>query len=109
MRNGGVCRVRRVQGARRLLTAAAANEAPALPRLLGSESEPPCILSEAQREHLLAYLPASLQLHDWHLRYSTEQHGCSLRQAYLRLEGKGPTLLVVLDSSGAIFGAFATD
>ena len=82
---------------------------PTLPRLLGSECEPLCILSEAQREHLLAYLPASLQLHDWHLRYSTEQHGCSLRQAYLRLDGKGPSLLVILDSTGAIFGAFATD
>ncbi|KAL1528255.1 hypothetical protein AB1Y20_009613 [Prymnesium parvum] len=80
-----------------------------LPRLIGSETTPRCILSDAQREHLLPYLPASLQLDDWLLYYSTEQHGCSLRQAYLRLDGKGPTLLVALDSEGAIFGAFATE
>lgn len=48
---------------------------------LGSQTTPPCILSDAQREHLLSYLPASLQLDDWLLHYSTEQHGCSLRQA----------------------------
>ena len=29
-------------------------------------------------------------------------------QAYLRLEGKGPTLLVVVDTAGVIFGAFAS-
>ena len=41
--------------------------------------------------------------------FSTERNGCSLRQAYLRLDGHGPTLLAVLDSSGAIFGAFVTE
>ena len=31
------------------------------------------------------------------LLYSTEQHGCSLRTAYNRCEGVGPTVLLVLD------------
>lgn len=73
------------------------------------DSTPPCILTEAQREQLLPFLPPTLRTHSWSILYSTEQHGCSLRTAYQRLEGKGPSLLVVLDSEGHVFGAFTHD
>ena len=51
-----------------------------------------------------------LQLYEWVLRYSTEQHGCSLRTAYSRVQHSGgPTLLVVRDQQGATFGGFASE
>ena len=48
-------------------------------------------------------------MHDWMLRYSTEQHGCSLRTAYHRLANAGPTIIMVLDAAGHRFGGFATE
>ena len=41
------------------------------------------------------------------LLYSTEAHGCSLRMAYSRLHESGPSLLVVLDTDGHLFGGYA--
>ena len=41
------------------------------------------------------------------LLYSTEAHGCSLRMAYSRLQDSGPSLLVVLDTNGHLFGGYA--
>ena len=43
------------------------------------------------------------------LRYSTEQHGCSLHTLYRQNGRAGPTVLVVLDANGAVFGGFATE
>ena len=41
--------------------------------------------------------------------FSTDQHGCSLRTLYNRVEGRDGTLLVVLDGQGQIFGAFVSE
>jgi len=79
------------------------------PLLHGSETEPVCILSAEQRARLIPELPVSLSLSDWLLLYSTEQHGCSLRTFYHHLESAGPSLLLVLDSTGGVFGGFASD
>ena len=91
------------------------------PRLLGDDGEIEedetaqqaglgCILEGELRVQLTAQLPPALALRDWHLRYSTECHGCSLRTMYQRCaHAAAPTILVVLDAQGARFGGFATE
>ena len=66
-------------------------------------------LCTGRRRLLLPHLPAQLQLYDWTLRYSTEQHGCSLRTAYSRLAERGGSLLIVRDVQGHVFGGFASE
>mmetsp|Transcript_49482 Transcript_49482/g.119183 ORF Transcript_49482/g.119183 Transcript_49482/m.119183 type:complete len:205 (-) Transcript_49482:294-908(-) len=80
-----------------------------LPKLLGSTSDPPSVLSHQQLACVHRALPPRIRIRDWVLLYSTEQHGCSLRTAYNRCEGVGPTVLLVLDGQGSIFGAFSGD
>jgi hypothetical protein len=41
--------------------------------------------------------------------YSTEQHGCSLRTLYRRIEQRGGTVLVIRDALGHVFGAFVAE
>ncbi|KAJ1626276.1 TLD-domain-containing protein [Pavlovales sp. CCMP2436] len=76
------------------------------PALSGSSSDPPSVLSRAQLKILALALPARLAIRDWSLVYSTDQHGCSLWTFMSRAERCGPSLLIVLDSGGSIFGAF---
>ena len=64
-----------------------------LPEVFGSETNPACLLTDAQRRLLIPFLPAQLQMHDWMLRYSTEQHGCSLRTAMAKVAHRGGTFL----------------
>ena len=80
-----------------------------LPKLLGSTSDPPSVLSSAQVALVHRALPPRIRIRDWALLYSTEQHGCSLRTAYHRCERQGATVLLVLDGQGSIFGAFSGD
>ncbi|KAI5806163.1 TLDc domain-containing protein [Geopyxis carbonaria] len=59
-------------------------------------------------------LPPRLQLHDtWTLAYSLETHGVSLATLYERGRARGshgsPCVLVVRDSLGGMFGAFANE
>ncbi|KAL1526195.1 hypothetical protein AB1Y20_014921 [Prymnesium parvum] len=79
------------------------------PKLFGSSSDPPTVLSQSQLLQLRRALPTRFMLSDWNLLYSTDHHGCSLRTFYSRLERAGATVLVVLDSQGHIFGAFASE
>ena len=83
--------------------------ASSLPDLLGSTSQPPSVLPSEARLFLRRALPLRLRPCDWALLYSTEQHGCSLRTMLTRLEARGPTLLVVLDALGHLFGAFVSE
>jgi len=77
--------------------------------LLGSTSQPPTVLSQSALLALRRELPLRYSQCDWALLYSTEQHGCSLRTFYARLEDKGGTILVVLDAEGHIFGGFVSE
>jgi hypothetical protein len=79
-----------------------------LPEIFGSETDPACLLTDAQRRLLIPFLPVQLQMHDWMLRYSTEQHGCSLRTAMAKVADRGGSLLVVRDVDGHVFGGFAS-
>jgi hypothetical protein len=80
-----------------------------VPTLIASTSQPPSVLSHDQLLLLRKNLPPRFGLCDWALLYSTEQHGCSLRTCYSRLDGSCGTLLVCLDGEGHIFGSFVTE
>ncbi|EXB29440.1 hypothetical protein L484_022111 [Morus notabilis] len=68
-------------------------------------SEPSFLLSEHTRTALYASLPALVQGRRWMLLYSTWRHGISLSTLYRRsMLWPGPSLLVVGDRKGAVFG-----
>ena len=85
--------------------AALALKAVADPPLSGSGE----LLNDGEmRAFVTSELPRALQLRAWELRYSTDRHGFSLRDAYRRLAGSGPTVIAVLDTEGRCFGGFAS-
>ncbi|CAL1376749.1 unnamed protein product [Linum trigynum] len=68
-------------------------------------SEPSLLLSEKTRMVLYASLPALVKGRKWLLLYSTWRHGISLSTLYRRsMLWPGPSLLVVGDRKGAVFG-----
>ncbi|KAF9678869.1 hypothetical protein SADUNF_Sadunf07G0081100 [Salix dunnii] len=68
-------------------------------------SEPSLLLSEKERSILYVSLPALVQGRKWLLLYSTWRHGISLSSLYRRSTlWSGPSLLVVGDRKGAVFG-----
>ena len=79
------------------------------PRTIGSTSDPPSILNDVQLTKLRNELPTTLRPKNWRLVYSTEQHGCSLRTFFHRVDQVGPVVLVVLDSEGHKFGGFVSE
>ncbi len=80
------------------------------PVLLGSTSSPATVLSSDALLNLRVELPSPHAVHhEWHLLYSTDQHGCSLRTFHNRCDGRATTLLAVLDASGAVFGGFVEE
>ncbi|KAI3451149.1 hypothetical protein Pfo_007814 [Paulownia fortunei] len=72
---------------------------------LPETSEPSLLLSEKTRSVLYAALPVIVQGQKWMLLYSTWRHGISLSTLYRRsMIWPGPSLLVVGDRNGAVFG-----
>ncbi|XWS41567.1 hypothetical protein CRYUN_Cryun17cG0092900 [Craigia yunnanensis] len=72
---------------------------------LPETSEPSLLLTEKTRNALYASLPALVQGRKWLLLYSTWRHGISLSTLYRRsMLWSGPSLLVVGDRKGAVFG-----
>ncbi|CAL9001647.1 unnamed protein product [Prunus brigantina] len=68
-------------------------------------SEPSLLLTEITRTALYASMPALVQGRKWLLLYSTWRHGISLSSLYRRsMLWPGPSLLVVGDRKGAVFG-----
>ncbi|KAI5324619.1 PREDICTED: oxidation resistance [Prunus dulcis] len=68
-------------------------------------SEPSLLLTEITRTALYASMPALVQGRKWLLLYSTWRHGISLSSLYRRsMLCPGPSLLVVGDRKGAVFG-----
>jgi hypothetical protein len=59
--------------------------------------------------HLAAALPARYQARDWSLLYSTSRHGISLQTLYRRAAGNSPSVLLVRDVGGYVFGAFCAE
>lgn len=93
----------------RLTTLLHAAEPPILDTAAGNDPLPQCILSYRDRIQLLPMLPHSLQAQAWHLLYTTSEHGCSIKTLLQRAHGRGPTLVLVKDRQGHVFGAFAAE
>jgi len=66
------------------------------------------LLSPRDFRELLKYLPPRCAGKTWRLLFSTSQHGYSLATLYSRVRGHGPTMLLVLDDRGCVFGGFAS-
>ncbi|GLD99360.1 hypothetical protein PINS_up008079 [Pythium insidiosum] len=54
-------------------------------------------------------LPMTCQLCRWFLLYSTEIHGSSLHSLLVLAKNQSPTLIVVKDDQGNVFGGFGSD
>jgi len=73
-------------------------------------SQPSVVLTSDYLITLQRYLPARLRLIDkWHLLFGTQTHGISLNTFYTRTKDEGPSIIVIKDKGGRIFGGFASD
>lgn len=80
-----------------------------VPAAHGWDAEEPSLIGTEERKCLAHALPVTLSFSDWSIIYSTEMHGWSLQTFYRHLDQAGPSVLVVKDSAGAVFGGFASE
>lgn len=67
------------------------------------------LVSEDVACELCQCLPTSVRWRSsWRLAYAPRLHGISLRTFHRRLEDEGPSLLIVQDHSGCVFGGYAS-
>ncbi|GAX76085.1 hypothetical protein CEUSTIGMA_g3528.t1 [Chlamydomonas eustigma] len=75
-----------------------------------SMSDQSHILSDEQVKLLAgSSLPGHLALGSWQLTYCTHRDGYSLHTLYRKASGKAHTLLIVQDTNGHVFGAYASE
>ena len=67
------------------------------------------LLNISNISYLLSNLPTRFLLKDWKLLYNTVTDGTSLNQFYRKLSNKGPTVTVLQDKNGYIFGVFIAE
>ena len=72
-------------------------------------SEESSILTADQVTALASAVPARYRLSDWTLQYSMGRHGISLQTMYRRGAGSAPTILVVRDTMGYVFGCYTSE
>jgi len=77
--------------------------------LEGEDPLPHCLLQYTHRIELLPLLPSTLRQKRWQLLFTTAEHGCSIRSVLTRCSGLGPTVFIVRDMQGHVFGAFASE
>ena len=77
-----------------------------IPILRGIDDTDPCMLQRRQISRLCALLPPATQLCEWVLLYASARDGYSLETFYQLCEQQGPTILIVSDTSGVLFGAY---
>uniref|UniRef100_K3WGT4 Oxidation resistance protein 1 n=1 Tax=Globisporangium ultimum (strain ATCC 200006 / CBS 805.95 / DAOM BR144) TaxID=431595 RepID=K3WGT4_GLOUD len=70
---------------------------------------PSSILTLDQVAYLDNAIPITCQLCRWCLLYSTETNGSSLHTLLVLTRGQSPTLLVIKDDQGNVFGGFGSD
>lgn len=77
-----------------------------IPKLLTNSH----ILTTNHLRRLVPFLPGYQRVSDWELTYSTYEHGMSLKTFYrLASDKEGPTILVIADMKGGIFGSYNSD
>jgi hypothetical protein len=98
------------QSAAALPAASCASGPPAEPELepvvLCASSK---LLSAEQAQRLAKYLPATTTVasrEEWRPLFNSSDDGLSFRTFCNRVQGKGPSVLVVRDTGGSTFGAF---
>eukprot|EP00941_MAST-03F_sp_MAST-3F-sp1_P006268 g6268.t1 len=91
-------RRKRVEQRRRLLT-------PHIPTVLGDVSE---LLTSEYIEALEKAIPITCRGDDWRLLYSLSKHGVSVDTFHARVYNCGPTITVVKNDLGDLFGCFAS-
>lgn len=67
------------------------------------------LLKEDHIKGLMAAVPKRLAQSNWNLLYSTEKHGFSLQTLYRKAAGVSPTILVVREFGGYVFGAYCSE
>ncbi|KAH8584096.1 Oxr1p like TLDc domain containing [Cryptosporidium sp. chipmunk genotype I] len=67
------------------------------------------ILNEGMVDEITSYLPIVLALRRWQLSFCSKLHGVSFGSFYRRVSNKGPSILVVRDTNGVVFGAFISE
>ena len=76
------------------------------PTLRGLTNLDGIILQKKHTKKLQDVLPMSLQVSDWSLAFASNRDGYNLETFYRLAENQGPTLLVVVDTAGHVFGGF---
>lgn len=72
-------------------------------------SAPSALLADGDIQAITASLPPLHQGAPWALAYSTARDGTSLHTLLRKAAGAAPSLLVVKDRSGGVFGAYCTE
>jgi hypothetical protein len=76
------------------------------PILRGLDSHDSIILSKKQTKLLQNILPLHLQMSDWSLLYASNRDGYNIETFHRLAEDNGPTILVIADTAGHVFGGF---
>lgn len=77
------------------------------PRMVGLTLLRSPVLTRTTAIEVRESLPAMFRFMDWHLCYSPEIHGTSLKTLYRNQ--KGANVLVIRDTDGGVFGAFCEE
>lgn len=76
-----------------------------LPHLI----DPSNIINDSHIQQLSSHLPLRQRYCNWKLLFSTAQHGTSLITFFSKVKGESPTLIIIKDSDGYVFGGFASE
>ncbi|ORY03107.1 TLD-domain-containing protein [Basidiobolus meristosporus CBS 931.73] len=79
-------------------------------QLIGRSFDEEPLLTVGMAEQISRHIPHRLRLNrSWRLLFSLEQHGCTLSTLFKITQNKGPSVLVIRDACGSVFGAFVTE
>eukprot|EP01130_Rhizamoeba_saxonica_P006595 TRINITY_DN2625_c1_g1_i2.p1 TRINITY_DN2625_c1_g1~~TRINITY_DN2625_c1_g1_i2.p1 ORF type:complete len:480 (-),score=77.24 TRINITY_DN2625_c1_g1_i2:590-2029(-) len=77
-----------------------------LPKMHKGQSD---ILNTDSLKLLAESLPERYRRKDWVLLYSSTQHGISINTFYSKTNRKGPSILIIEDSKGYVFGTYCSE
>ena len=80
-----------------------------LPKHIQKAVSDSVLMSPSHAAFLVDAIPDRYKQASWKLAYSTSRDGISLRTLFRRVSDHSPTLLVVEDMDGSVFGAYASE